>query len=109
MIDSIAQAKLIAAHEAHLTELYLMRAKMGVMTPPHVRTEIKFYEDELDRLRPQPQPMDNMTLYRLFITEIMRLDAAIGNLRRLFEADLLARANAQPAQRPRPARRVNGE
>lgn len=101
-------AVLIATHEAHLTQLYLSRAELGAATPPHIHIEIARIERELDRLQPKPQPMDAMLIYRLLTADIMRLDAALGRLQRLVEADLLARANP-PKPQPRPARRINGE
>ena len=104
MTEHVSNVDLIAAHEGHLTQLYLSRATLGAQTPPHVHTEIARIERELDRLQPKPQPLDNMLLYRLFMSEIMRLDAAIGSLRRLVETDLIARANAA-----RPASRRTGE
>lgn len=73
---------LITAHEAHLRQLYLSRAQLGIQTPPHIHTEIARIERELDRLQPGPQPLDVMTAYRLLVAESMRLDAAIGRVQR---------------------------
>jgi len=103
----IDTADLIAAHEAHLRQLYLSRAQLGIATPPHIHTEIARIETELDRLRPSPAPLDIMTVYRLLAADIMRLDAQIGSLRRLVENDLLARATGR-APRPSPRGRSTG-
>jgi hypothetical protein len=112
-------ADLIAAHEATLRQLYLTRAQMGLHTPPHVHTEIARVERELDRLQPGPQPLDVMTAYRLMVAETMRLDAAIGQIRRdlrdlrehidqRFDS-LLAALISRPAPAKAPARRaING-
>lgn len=106
---------LIAAHEAHLTQLYLTRAQLGIQAPPHIHTEIARIERELDRLQPKPQPMDAMMLYRLFLAETMRLDAAIGMARRDIKElrehidrrlDNLFAALVRPAPQPQESQRT---
>lgn len=112
-------ADLIAAHEAHLRQLYLTRAQMGVATPPHVHTEITRIERELDRLQPGPQPLDVMTAYRLMVAETMRLDAAIGRVQRelrdlrehidqRFDRLLAALINRPQPTKPPARRTING-
>lgn len=75
-------ADLIAAHETHLRELFLTRAKLGVLTPPHVNTEIDRIQDELTRLQAQTQGLDGVTMGRALMAECMRLDTAIRDVRR---------------------------
>ncbi len=112
-------ADLIAAHEANLRQLYLTRAQLGLHAPPHIHTEIARIERELDRLQPGPQPLDQMTTYRLMVAETMRLDAAIGQARReltqlrehidqRFDSLLAALLNRSPAVKPPTRRTING-
>jgi uncharacterized protein YicC (UPF0701 family) len=83
-------AELIAAHEGHLRQLLLRRARQGDDTAPHVVTEIERVESELAQLKQAAATPISATLveelgpagrYQLWMAHIMRLDADIGRLR----------------------------